>query len=40
MIRSIAIAAAVVLLAAGCQHGELKREVPSSPEASYQALPR
>jgi|GEM_PF-1845411 len=27
------------LMAAGCQRVELKREVPSSPEASYEQLP-
>lgn len=28
------------LLAVGCQKVELKHEVPSSPEASYEQLPR
>lgn len=30
----------VFTLAAGCDGVELKKELPSSPEASYEALPR
>lgn len=31
---------AVSLLAAACEKVELKREIPSSPDASYEELPR
>jgi hypothetical protein len=39
--KSILLALALVtLLAAGCTKVELKQEVPSSPAASYEQLPK
>lgn len=41
MLAKIAVAAvALSLLASACQKVELKREVPGSPAASYEELPR
>lgn len=40
MKKILLIVGAVVLLAAGCAKVELQQERPTSPEASYNALPR
>jgi len=40
MKKIIVITGALLLLAAGCQKVQLKQEIPSSPQASYQQLPR
>lgn len=39
--KQILLAIAIFgLLAAACDHAELKREIPSSPKESYEELPR
>lgn len=40
MKRILAVLALLLLVAAGCQKVELKREVPSSPKESYEQLPQ
>lgn len=38
--KVILILLGLILLAAACQKVQLKREVPSSPQASYNELPK
>ena len=40
MNKLILLLSALLILAAGCQKVELKREVPSSPKESYEELPK